>query len=165
MKAERASSSWEVTEEAGEEGGLRGEGGRPPSSPARASRGLHPVPEPEVKAQRRQFSAAYKLQILQAASACKKTGEIAALLRREGLYASHLSKWRTQQRSDTLDRMRGRKPEQDAELKRRIQELERDNEQLQSKLRQAAKIIEVQKKVSEILGVSLEETNSSDKTS
>jgi transposase len=160
MKVERTSSSWESAERAGEEGGM------PPSSPARASRdGLRPVPEPEVKAQRRQFSATYKLQILQAADACKGTGEIAALLRREGLYFSHLSKWRKLRRLDTLDRMRGRKPNSDAELKQRIRELERENERLQGKLRQAAKIIEVQKKVSEILGVSLDETDSSDKIS
>jgi transposase-like protein len=136
----------------------------PPSSPARASLGLRSVPEPEVRAQRRQFSPAYKRQILQAAEVCKGQGEIAALLRREGLYYSHLSKWRKQQRLDTLDRMRGRKPDPDAVLKQRIQELERENERLQGKLRQAAKIIEVQKKVSEILGVSLDETDSSDKT-
>lgn len=136
----------------------------PPSSPARTSRTLHPVPEPEVRAQRRQFSAAYKRQILQAADACKGKGEIAALLRREGLYFSHLCKWRKLQRLDTLDRMRGRKPDPEAELKQRIQELERENQRLQGKLRQAAKIIEVQKKVSEILGVSLDETDSSDKT-
>jgi len=136
----------------------------PPSSPAGVSGGLRPVPEPEVRAQRRQFSAAYKLRILQEAEACKGTGEIAALLRREGLYFSHLSKWRKLRRLDTLDRMRGRKPDPDAELKQRVRELERENERLQGKLRQAAKIIEVQKKVSEILGVSLDETDSSDKT-
>ena len=158
MKVERVSSSWESTEKAGEEGGM------PPSSPARAS-GLRPVPEPEVKAKRRQFSAAYKLQILQAADACKGAGEIAALLRREGLYFSHLSKWRKLRRLDTLNRMRGRKPDPDAELRQRIQQLERDNERLQGKLRQAAKIIEVQKKVSEILGVSLDEIDSNDKIS
>jgi hypothetical protein len=61
--------------------------------------------------------------------------------------------------------MRGRKPDPDAELKQRVRELERENERLQGKLRQAAKIIEVQKKVSEILGVSLDETDSSDKIS
>jgi hypothetical protein len=94
------------------------------------------------------------------ADTCKGTGEIAALLRREGLYFSHLSKWRKLRRLDTLDKMRGRKPDPDAELKKRIEQLERENERLQGKLRQAAKIIEVQKKVSEILGVSLDETDS-----
>ena len=157
MKAERGRSAWESVQEAGEEGGM------PPSSPARADHGLRPVPEPEVKAQRRRFTAAYKLQILQAADACTGTGQIAALLRREGLYFSHLSKWRKLRSSDSLDRMRGRKPDPDADLKKRIQELERENERLQGKLRQAAKIIEVQKKVSEILGVNLEETDSTDK--
>jgi transposase-like protein len=135
----------------------------PPSSPARTGLGLRAVPEPEVRAQRRQFSAAYKHQILQAAATCKANGEIVALLRREGLYFSHLSKWRKQQRLGTLGSMRGRKPDPDAALKQRIEELERENERLQGKLRQAAKIIEVQKKVSEILGVSLEETDGSDK--
>jgi transposase len=159
MKAERVSGSWENLDVAGEAGGM------PPASPARrASNNLRPVPEPEVKAQRRQFSTAYKLQILQAADACKGTGEIAALLRREGLYFSHLSKWRKLRSLDTLGKMRGRKPDPDAELKLRMQQLEKENERLQGKLRQAAKIIEVQKKVSEILGVSLEET-SSDKSS
>jgi transposase-like protein len=67
---------------------------------------LRPVPEPEVKAQRRQFPASYKRQILQAAEACQGKGELAALLRREGLYFSHLSKWRQQQRLDTLDHSR-----------------------------------------------------------
>ena len=158
MKMERA-VSWESPEEAGEEGGM------PPSSPARASRDLRSVPEPEVKAQRRRYSAAYKLRVLQEADACKGPGEITAFLRREGLYFSHLNRWREQRRLDTLDKMRGRKPDPDAELKQRIQELERENERLQGKLRQAAKIIEVQKKVSEILGGSLEETGSSDKSS
>jgi transposase-like protein len=154
MKAERASHSWEISEEAGEEGGM------PPSSPARASLDLRSVPEPEVKAQRRQFSTSYKRQILRAAEACKGRGELVALLRREGLYFSHLCKWRKQERSDTLDRMRGRKPDPDTALKQRIEELEQENQRLEGKLRQAAKIIEVQKKVSEILGVSLDETDS-----
>ena len=157
MKVERARNAWEGAQETGEEGGM------PPSSPERVDHGLRRVPEPEVKAQRRRFPAAYKLQILQAADACTGTGQVAALLRREGLYASHLSKWRKLHRSGTLDRMRGRKPDPDAELKKRIQQLERENERLQGKLRQATKIIEVQKKVSEILGVSLEPTDSSDK--
>jgi transposase-like protein len=154
MRVERASRRWQDAEEAGEEGGM------PPSSPARAEPGLRPVPEPEVKAERRQFSTAYKLQILQEADACKGQGETGSLLRREGLYASLLSKWRKQRSSGTLGKMRGRKADPDAALKQRIQDLERENQRLQGKLRQAAKIIEVQKKVSEILGVSLEPTDS-----
>lgn len=158
MKAERA-RSWEEQppEEAGETGGM------PPVSPARTSGGLRPVPEPEVKAQRRQFSLTYKLRFLREAQSCNNPGEITALLRREGLYGSHLSKWRKQQRLGTLESVRGRKPDPDTELKQRIRQLERDNERLQVKLRQAAKIIEVQKKVSEILGVSLDGIDDNDK--
>lgn len=136
----------------------------PPSSPARANPVFRSVPNPEVKAQRRQFSLTYKLRFLQEADACKSSREVAALLRREGLYHSHLSKWRKQRQTDTLEKMRGRKPDPDAELKQRIRELERENERLQGKLRQATKIIEVQKKVSEILGVSLDETDGGDKS-
>jgi transposase len=150
---------WENAEEAGEEGGM------PPSSPARVHGDLRPVPEPEVRAQRRQISTAYKLRILQEADACKGPGEVNALLRREGLYSSHLCQWRKLRRLGTLGQMRGRKVDPDAELKKRIKELERDNERLQGKLRQAAKIIEIQKKVSEVLGVSLEQTDSSDEIS
>jgi len=161
MKVERV-RRWEGPEDAGTAGEV---GGMPPSSPARASRGLRPVPEPEVKAQRRQFSGTYKLHLLQEADACKNPGEIAALLRREGLYASHLSKWRKHHRLGTLEGMRGRKADPDAELKQRIRQLERENERLQAKLHQAAKIIDVQKKVSELLGLSLDETDTSDKIS
>ena len=157
MRLESA-ASWKSVEEKGDEGGM------PPSSPARV-KVLGSVPEPEVKAQRRQFSLAYKLRFLQEADACKSTREVAALLRREGLYHSHLSKWRKQRQTDTLEKMRGRKPDPDAEFKQRIRELERENERLQGKLRQATKIIEVQKKVSEILGVSLDETDGGDKSS
>jgi len=128
---------------------------------------LRPVPDPEVepKAQRRQFSAAYKLQIVQQAETCKGHGQLGALLRREGLYASHLSKWRRAHRQGMLAATRGRKPDPDAELKQQIRRLERDNERLQNRLRQAEAIIEVQKKVSEILGISLAAPAEIDETS
>jgi transposase-like protein len=108
---------------------------------------------------RRQFTAAYKLQILQQVDACKgRAGEIGALLRKEGLYSSHLGKWRKlrqQGQLDALSQSRGRKPDPDALLKQQIRQLEREKARLQRKLRQAEVIIEVQKKVSEILGISL----------
>jgi len=157
MKAQRISRDWEISE------GVVEDGGMPPSSTTRARPELHSVPDSEVKAQRRLFSTSYKRQILRAAQTCQGRGELVALLRREGLYFSHLSKWRQQERSGTLDGMRGRKPDSDTALKLRIAQLERENERLQGRLRQAAKIIEVQKKVSEILGVSLE-TSDSDKS-
>jgi transposase-like protein len=109
----------------------------------------------EPKAERRQFSAAYKLQIVREAEACKGKGEIGALLRREGLYASQLCGWRQAHRQGTLGAPRGRKPDPSAELQKQMSRLERDNERLRRKLQQAEAIIEVQKKVSEILGISL----------
>ena len=118
-------------------------------------------PDPEVapKAKRRQFSAEYKLRILAEADACTKRGEIGALLRREGLYSSHLDKWRTQRDRGALaglrGQKRGRKPDpQAAEIAR----LQRENEQLRSRLDRAEHIIDVQKKLAQLLGTMPEET-------
>jgi transposase-like protein len=108
------------------------------------------------KARRRRFSAAYKLEVLQEADACSEPGEIGALLRREGLYSSLLSKWRQQREEGTLEglrpKKRGRKARPRNPLARRVAELERDNERLRKKLEQAETIIDVQKKLSRILG-------------
>ncbi len=106
------------------------------------------------KAERRRFSAEYKLRILTEADACTKRGEIGALLRREGLYSSHLDKWREQRRKGTLQALapqkRGPKPDpQAAEIAR----LRRENERLQQRLQQAETIIEVQKKLAALLGL------------
>ena len=110
-----------------------------------------------MKARRRRFSATYKLEILQEADACSEPGEIGALLRREGLYSSHLSKWRQQREEGALEglkpKKRGRKARPRNPLTRRVAELERDNERLRRKLEQAETIIEVQKKLSRILGM------------
>ena len=114
------------------------------------------VPDPEVvpRAKRRQFSAKYKLRILTEADQCTQRGEIGALLRREGLYSSHLTTWRRQRELGQLaglaPKKRGRKPDpQAAELAR----LQRENEQLKARLEQAETIIEVQKKLSQMLGL------------
>ncbi len=121
--------------------------------------GLRPVePDPEVpeKARRRRFGGAYKLRILQAVDACSESGEIGALLRREGLYSSHLSKWRQQRDAGALEglrpRKRGRKPRPVDPQAKRIAQLERETERLRRKLEQAEIIIDVQKKLSRILG-------------
>ena len=109
-------------------------------------------PDPEVteKAQRRVFTAAYKRSILEQAENCKQPGEIGALLRREGLYSSHLGKWRKQFRAgELLDQKRGPKPE--PESTKRIQQLEREVARLQRKLENAELIIDVQKKLSQLL--------------
>jgi transposase-like protein len=119
------------------------------------------VPETEVpeKPSRRRFTAEYKLRILQAADSCNGPGEIGALLRREGLYASHLSSWRRQRDAGSLSalrsRKRGRKADPDAQLRKQVAKLERENARLRRKLAQAETVIEVQKKVSGLLGIPL----------
>jgi len=104
-----------------------------------------------AKPNRRKFSAEYKRRILQEAARCKP-GEIGALLRREGLYSSHLAKWRRQvEKAETealSAKKRGRKPQPPNPLARRVAELERENERLHQKLAQAEAIIEVQKSCS-----------------
>lgn len=114
------------------------------------------VPDPEVvpQAKRRQFSAKYKLRILTEADQCTRRGEIGALLRREGLYSSHLTSWRKQRDRGQLEGLtpqkRGRRPDpQAAEITR----LQRENERLKARLEQAETIIEVQKKLSQMLGL------------
>jgi transposase-like protein len=114
------------------------------------------VPDPEVvvKAQRRQFSAEYKRRILQEADTCTQRGEVGALLRREGLYSSHLNTWRHQRARGELQGLtpakRGRKADpQAAEHARLLRETER----LKAQLARAELIIEVQKKVSQLLGL------------
>ena len=130
------------------------------SEPA-SSAGVFPAGAPPTEvlavAKRRQFTAEYKLQLLKEADLCRAPGEVGALLRREGLYASHLSSWREQRRQGALaalsDVKRGRKaaPKEAKEVER----LRRDNVRLQRRLDQAERIIEIQKKVSEILGIPL----------
>lgn len=116
----------------------------------------HPDPEVPTKAKRRQFSAEYKLRILREADRCEP-GDLGALLRREGLYSSHLVDWRRQRAQGELaglqPRQRGRRA-QDPE-RRRLAELERDNRRLRKQLARAELIIDVQKKVSGLLGIPL----------
>ena len=119
------------------------------------------IPDPEVvpKAKRRNFSAEYKRRILEEANNCTEPGQIGALLRREGLYSSHLSTWRRQRERGALEglspKKRGRKRKD--ELEREVAKLQRENEQLQARLEQAEAIIEVQKKLSQLLGLATEE--------
>ena len=117
--------------------------------------------DPEVveRAARRRFTPQYKLKILRQAERCSTPGEVGALLRREGLYSSNLSAWRTQREAGALASMSATKRGRRAKLSAQDKELERlrrDNERLRRKLTQAEKIIEVQKKLSEVLGVSLD---------
>jgi transposase len=119
------------------------------------------VPGPEVpeKAVRRRFTAEYKLRILAQADACTERGSLGELLRREGLYSSHLSTWQTQRDEGVLagltPKRRGRKAKPKNPLADEVARLERENERLKTKLRQAELIIDVQKKVSEMLNIPL----------
>lgn len=98
------------------------------------------------KATRRRFSAAYKLRILEEADHCDP-GDLGALLRREGLYASHLTKWRAQRASGRLEaKMRTPKAQRDAALDR-VAQLERENRRLRHGLKRAETVIEAQKKL------------------
>jgi transposase-like protein len=126
-------------------------------------------PDPEVvpNAKRRAFSKAEKLRILAAADACVAPGDIGALLRREGIYSSHLATWRKQrQLADevgALERKRGPKVDPAATEARRVRELEKEVERLRAKLAKADLIIDVQKKLSTLLGLSTGDTPSEPK--
>ncbi len=117
-------------------------------APAAAAR---PNPEVASKARRRRFTAEYKLRILREAERCSAPGAIGALLRREGVYSSHLTTWRAQQAASLEPRRRGRKPQVNP-LAARVAQLERETVRLQRELEKAQIIIEVQKKVAALLG-------------
>ena len=150
----------------GTEGG-RSPTGVPPTTPADAAPGGPaggngaPIPDPTVpeKPVRRRFTAEYKLRILREADHSTEPGQLGALLRREGLYSSHLTTWRQQRDAGTLaglaPKRRGPKPNPDAPLLAENQRLRRENQRLTAQLRQAETIIEVQKKLSEIVGIPL----------
>ena len=117
------------------------------------------VPDPELveRAKRRRFSAEYKLRILQQAEACTRPGEIGALLRREGLYTSHLTAWRKQREQGALaalGRPRGR-PKGDGRHAQ-VAALRARAERAEAELEKARKVIEVQGNVSALLGELLE---------
>ena len=114
-------------------------------------------PEVPEKAKRRRFEAAYKLRILEEAERCAEPGQLGELLRREGLYSSHLTTWRKQREEGALEALgakkRGRKAKRRDPLALEVERLQRENRRLMERLRQAETIIEVQKKVSEMLGI------------
>jgi len=112
-----------------------------------------------AKASRRRFTVDYKLKILDQADACHQSGELGALLRREGLYSSSLALWRSQRQQGILTgltpRTRGRKPNQQSQLAADNEQLKRQNQKLSKRLQQAEIIIEFQKKLAEALGIPL----------
>jgi len=117
--------------------------------------------ETEVVAmpKRRRFSAEEKLRILKEADVCTKPGEQGALLRREGLYSSHLTEWRRARERGELDalapRKRGRKPAAVNPLERKVTELSRALEKAEARAKRAEALVELQKKISELLGIPL----------
>lgn len=131
-----------------------GAGGRSPAGRAAGAAD----PEVPPKAKRRRFTAAYKQRIVAEADACAGPGEVGALLRREGLYSSHLSDWRKQRDAGAAaglaDQRRGRKRTQTA-AETEVAQLRRENATLKRQLAQAQKILDIQKKAAEILEVTL----------
>jgi transposase-like protein len=121
-------------------------------------------PDPEVvpKAKRRRFTADYKLAIVREADRCSQPGQIGALLRREGLYSSHLSDWRSQvalgQLSALTPTKRGPKPSEAVRQAAELARVQRENARLRERLRQTEAIIAAQKKLAELLGQPLDET-------
>jgi transposase-like protein len=134
-------------------------------TPAVAEEHRMSLPDPEVpeKKSRRKFTAKYKLKILHEADTGTEPGQLGALLRREGLYSSNLTTWRRQRDKGLLNALspkkRGRKEKEKNPLASKVAELERENERLRKKLKKAEIIIDVQKKISEVLGISQEPTD------
>jgi transposase-like protein len=137
----------DVVEQAGSSGGRAGETG---------------VPDPElaVRAKRRKYTARYKLSIVAEADACSAPGEVGALLRREGLYSSHLGKWRAQRDAGALGALQPRQRgpvKQSGDAVENVK-LRRELSRSQAALRNARRVIEVQGKVSALLEELLSES-------
>ena len=120
-------------------------------------------PDPEVlaKPKRRRFTAEYRLRILEQADRCTGAGEVGQLLRREGLYSSHLANWRKARREGALrglrSKKRGAKPKASNPLEPKVRELEAKVARLEKDLHKAHTILDVQEKVAGLLGFSLED--------
>jgi transposase len=127
------------------------------------------IPDPEVvpQAKRRQFTAKYKLRILEEADRCTERGQIGELLRREGLYSSYLSKWREQRVRGQLQGLASKKRGRPAQAMAaaELARLRRENERLRAQLEQAEVIIDVQKKLAGLLGLTTAETKSNEHAS
>ena len=129
-----------------------------------APSGAQPDPEVVATATRRRFSSSDKRRILDAADHCTQPGEIGALLRKEGIYSSHLNTWR-KQRAAAEDaalepQQRGRKADPALAEDRRVIQLTQENDRLRHKLAQANAIIDVQKKLCALFGLSTDQTPS-----
>jgi transposase len=112
-----------------------------------------------AKATRRRFSAKYKLKILREAEVCAQPGELGALLRREGLYSSNLTTWRAQRERGELlgltPKRRGPAPKAQNPLAPTVAALEREVTRYKARAERAEALVELQKKVAELLGTAL----------
>lgn len=137
-------------------GASRSEAPRSEGAPSASAPSPDAAPDPEVtdRPRRRTFAADYKLRVLREADECGPGG-IGALLRREGLYSSHLTEWRRQREAGELEALapkkRGRKPKHSAE-QLELERLRKENARLQDQIRKAELIISVQKKVAKLFG-------------
>jgi transposase len=130
------------------------------STVERPTPGPDAQPNPEVTARRprRRFTSQYKLEVLRKADACTQPGQLGALLRKEGLYSSHLVTWRKQRVAGLTPQKRGRKVTVDPrvrQLEREKASLEATTRRLERRLQRADTIIAFQKKVAELLGIPL----------
>lgn len=144
-------------------GGERSEPEVPERSPTVAAPSSPPDPEVPAPLKRRQYSSSYKLRILKEADAAGPGG-IGAILRREGFYSSNLTNWRRQRDQGDLNALsskkRGPEPKMDEATRRKISHLEMENSRLARRLKRAEQIIEVQKKIAELLGIPLNPSQS-----
>lgn len=119
--------------------------------------------EVAAKPRRRRYTAEYKQRILQEADELAKVGGVGELLRREGLYSSHLAAWRREREQGglaALSKKRGRKANPDASANREVRKLSSEVNRLRKRLAQAEAIIEVQKKIAGLLGIPLKADDS-----
>jgi len=136
---------------------------RSDEAPSAGASGPPARPDPEVaaKPKRRRFTAEYRLRILEEADGCTEPGAVGRLLRREGLYSSHLTAWRKVRRDGALrglrSKKRGAKPKASNPLEPKVRELESKVARLEKELHKAHTILDVQEKVAGLLGFSLED--------
>ena len=119
-----------------------------------------------AKPTRRRYTADYKHRILREAVTCTRPGELGALLRREGLYSSNLTVWRKQRERREIEglsqKKRGPLPKEKNPLAAKVATLERENRRLRARSERAEGLVELQKKVSEILGIELKHNEEKD---
>ena len=123
----------------------------PNAAKAPVSEDSEVVPGPR----RRTFSAEFKRLVLAEVDACSEVGAVGEILRKHGLYSSHLSEWRRQRDEGLAPKKRGRKSSGQRDLVEEIAQLRREKARLEQRLAQAEVIIDVQKKVSSLLGIPL----------